>query len=226
VAGPPHQNADAASLLLTLVIGAVFVGAANAVRELVKERAIYERERAAGLSAGIYLLSKILILGLITGIQAALLVIIGMTGREMPAHGAVTSPILELIIAMAVLSIVSMAMGLLISAAVSTSEKTMPLLVLTALVQVILCGALIALPGKLVLEQLAWLAPSRWGMAATGATVDLNILQPPVGDTPPDSLWNHTQTAWLKDMGILVGLGLVFLTIAWWFLERLRPGRR
>jgi ABC-type transport system involved in multi-copper enzyme maturation permease subunit len=163
---------------------------------------------------------------LITGVQAALLVVIGMGGREMPEHGAVTSPLLELIIAMAVLSIVSMAMGLLISAAVSTSEKTMPLLVLTALVQVILCGALIALPGKIGLEQLAWLAPSRWGMAATGATVDLNNLQPPLHNTPPDGLWRHTQGAWLKDMGILVGLGLVFLTIAWWFLERLRPGRR
>ena len=226
VAGPLHQNADASSLLLTLVIGAVFVGAANAVRELVKERAIYQRERAAGLSAGIYLLSKILILGLITGIQAGLLVIIGMTGREMPSHGAVTSPLLELIIAMAVLSIVSMSMGLLISAAVSTSEKTMPLLVLTALVQVILCGALIALPGKLGLEQLAWIAPSRWGMAATGATVDLNNLQPPLHNTPPDTLWNHTQGAWLKDMSVLISLGLVFLVIAWWYLERLRPGRK
>jgi hypothetical protein len=47
-----------------------------------------------------------------------------------------------------------------------------------------------------------------------------------VRGTPPDSLWNHTEKAWLKDMGILLGLGLVFLTIAWWFLERLRPGRR
>jgi hypothetical protein len=27
-------------------------------------------------------------------------------------------------------------------------------------------------------------------------------------------------------MGILIGLGLVFLVIAWWYLERLRPGRR
>ena len=138
----------------------------------------------------------------------------------------VTAPILELIIAMAVLAIVSMMMGLLISAAVSTSEKTMPLLVLTALVQVILCGALIALPGKIGLEQLAWLAPSRWGMAATAATVDLNNLQPLLHDTPPDGLWRHTQDVWLKDMGILLGLGLVFVAIAWWFLERLRPGRR
>ena len=50
------NNAGAASLLLILVIGACLAGAANSVRELVKERAIYERERAAGLSSGAYLL--------------------------------------------------------------------------------------------------------------------------------------------------------------------------
>jgi hypothetical protein len=224
--GPPGQNADAASLLLTLIIGACFVGAANAVRELVKERAIYRRERAAGLSAGVYLLSKILILGLITGIQAVLLVVIGLGGRPMPVHGAVTSPLPELMLAMAGLAIVSMAMGLLVSAAVSTSEKTMPLLVLLSLAQVILCGALVALPGKLGLEQLALPAPSRWGMAATAATVDLNHLQPPLHNSPPDSLWRHDQTTWLTDLAVLAGLGMVFLVIAWWRLERLRPGRR
>jgi ABC-type multidrug transport system ATPase subunit len=226
LAGPLGQNADASSLLLTLVIGAVFVGAANAVRELVKERAIYRRERAAGLSAGVYLISKILILGLITGVQALLLVVIGMAGRKMPAHGAVTSPFLELMLAMVGLAIVSMAMGLLISAAVSTSEKTMPLLVLVSLAQVILCGALVALPGKIGLEQLGWLAPSRWGMAATAATVDLNHLQPPLHGSAADSLWRHDRSAWLKDMGVLTGIGLVFLIIAWQRLERLRPGRR
>jgi ABC-type multidrug transport system ATPase subunit/pSer/pThr/pTyr-binding forkhead associated (FHA) protein len=226
LAGPPGKNADAASLLLTLIIGACFVGAANAVRELVKERAIYRRERAAGLSAGVYLLSKILILSLITGVQAVLLVVIGLTGRTMPAHGALTSPLPELMLAMAGLAIVSMAMGLLVSAAVSTSEKTMPLLVLLSLAQVILCGALVALPGKVGLEQLAWLAPSRWGMAATAATVDLNHLQPPLHNTAPDTLWRHDQATWLKDMGVLAGLGLAFIVIAWWRLERLRPGRR
>ena len=48
--GPNNQGAE--SLLLILVICACFAGAANAVRELVKERPIYSRERAAGLSAG------------------------------------------------------------------------------------------------------------------------------------------------------------------------------
>jgi ABC-type multidrug transport system ATPase subunit/pSer/pThr/pTyr-binding forkhead associated (FHA) protein len=226
LAGPPGQNADASTVLLTLVIGAVFAGGANAVRELVKERAIYRRERAAGLSAGIYLLSKILILGLITGVQAMLLVVIGLAGRQMPAHGALISPLPELMLAMAGLAIVSMAMGLLVSAAVSTSEKTMPLLVLLSLTQVILCGALVALPGKVGLEQLAWLAPSRWGMAATAATVDVNTLLPQTSDQPPDSLWRHSGATWLTDMGVLAGLGLAFLVITWWRLERLRPGRR
>ncbi len=226
LAGPPGKNIDASSLLLTLVIGACFVGAANAVRELVKERAIYRRERAAGLSAGIYLLSKIMILGLITGVQSVLLVVIGLAGRQMPAHGAITSPLLELMVAMAALAIVSMAMGLCVSAVVSTSEKTMPLLVLLSLAQVILCGALVALPGNVGLEQLAYPAPSRWGMAATAATVDLNHIQPPLHSGRLDTLWNHDKTTWLTDMGVLLGIGVAFLMIAWWYLERLRPGRR
>ena len=226
LAGPPGQNDGASTVLLTLVIGAVFAGGANAVRELVKERAIYRRERAAGLSAAIYLLSKVLVLGLITGVQAMLLVVVGLVGRQMPAHGTLISPLPELMLAMAGLAIVSMSMGLLVSAMVSTSEKTMPLLVLLSLAQVILCGALVALPGKVGLEQLAWLAPSRWGMAATAATVDINTLQPPVHNAAPDPLWRHSATTWLTDMGVLAGLALAFLIIAWWRLERLRPGRR
>ena len=57
-------------MLLILVIGACFIGAANSVRELVKERPIYARERAAGLSSGAYLLSKLIVLGVISGVQA------------------------------------------------------------------------------------------------------------------------------------------------------------
>lgn len=50
-----------------------FIGSTNSVRELVKERAIYERERAAGLSRSAYLVSKITVLGLITGLQGMVL---------------------------------------------------------------------------------------------------------------------------------------------------------
>ena len=73
------------SVLLILIIGACFIGAANSVRELVKERSIYERERAAGLSSGTYLFSKLIVLGVISGVQAVVLVVLGLAGRQMPA---------------------------------------------------------------------------------------------------------------------------------------------
>ncbi|MGH3274092.1 MAG: FHA domain-containing protein [Streptosporangiaceae bacterium] len=176
-------NSDAISVLLVLVIGACFIGAANAVRELVKERAIYTRERAAGLSAGAYLLSKLLILAAVSAIQALILVGIGLLGRELPATGSFLRqlPLVELLTAMAVLAIVSMTLGLLISAIVNSSDKTMPLLVVGVMFQVILTGGIFPVAGKAGLEQIAWISPSRWGFAAVASTVQLNVIQQPPG---------------------------------------------
>jgi hypothetical protein len=53
--GGHPSNPGAESLLLILIISACFAGAFNAARELVKERAIYSRERAAGLAPASYL---------------------------------------------------------------------------------------------------------------------------------------------------------------------------
>jgi ABC-type multidrug transport system ATPase subunit len=81
-------NPDAIEILLILVMSACLIGAANAVRELVKERPIYHRERAAGLSPGAYLASKLTVLGVISAAQAVILVLIGVAGRPLPKHGA------------------------------------------------------------------------------------------------------------------------------------------
>jgi ABC-type multidrug transport system ATPase subunit len=189
-----RDNAAAESVLLILVICACFTGAANSVRELVKERHIYSRERAAGLSAGVYLLSKLVILGLISGLQAVVLVLIGLTGRQLPPQGSFLKhqPLIELMLAVGVLAIASMTLGLLISALVNTSEKTMPLLVVTVLFQVVLTGGLFALNGTAGIEQIAWLSPSRWGFAATASTVNLNVIIPgPVQVPAPVKASNH-----------------------------------
>jgi ABC transport system ATP-binding/permease protein len=267
-----HGNEDAISVLLVLVIGACFIGAANSVRELVKERAIYTRERAAGLSAGAYLVSKLLILAAISAIQSLILVGIGILGRKLPATGSFLHhlPLVELLIAMAVLSIVSMTLGLLISAMVNSSDKTMPLLVVGVMFQVILTGGIFPVAGKVGLEQISWVAPSRWGFAAVASTVKLNVIEqlpqaltgasPPApsgsasgaagsadaasgapsgtpaagsaapaaseASEPTDPLWDHTSSAWLKDMGLLIALGLVFTALSWWRLVKIKPGRR
>jgi ABC-type multidrug transport system ATPase subunit/pSer/pThr/pTyr-binding forkhead associated (FHA) protein len=224
LAGPARPDSNAEQLLLVLVVAGCFAGAANAVREIVKERAIYRRERATGLSPVAYLLSKFAVLGVITMLQTAVLVIVGLAGRPGPSKGAVftSTPMVELIVAIVFLGIASMALGLLISALVTTADKTMPLLVLLAMAQVIFSGALVPLHGKVGLDQVSWLAPSRWAMAASSSTVDLNHLLPTTGATP-DPLWRHGAQPWLLDLARLSAITLVAGILVLWLLRRLDP---
>ena len=224
--GPAHRNQNAEELLLMLVICACLSGAASSVRELVKERSIYIRERAAGLSSGAYLFSKILVLGVISILQSSVLVLIGLYGQKMPPRGAFLGvPLLEILIGIAMLSLASMCLGLLVSASVSTSEKAMPFLVLLTMAQVILSGGVVSLVGKQGLEQLAYIAPSRWGFGAVASTVNLNVIGV-VAPGSSDPLWAQTAGNWLHDMGILIGLGVLFSLFAWLRLRRLGPRRR
>lgn len=225
------DNLGAQSLLLVLAVGASFSGAANGIWEIIKERAIYSRERAAGLSAGAYLLSKIVVLGLISFLQAVLLVAVGLTGRPLPEQGALLThlPLLELLLATAVLGIASMTLALLISSLVNSSDKAIPLLVGIVMVQVVLSGGIFPLHGKAGIEQVAWLSPSRWGYAATAATTNLNKVLPassPMMTAGAEPLWDHTARTWLTDMGALLLLAVAFGLLAWRRLGTLRPLRR
>src|SRR5205085_9123919 len=131
----------------------------------------------------------------------------------------------ELILGMAVLAVASMAAGQLISAVVSSSDKTMPLLVVTVLAEVVLSGGVFKINGKAGLGQLSWLSPSRWGFGAVASTSDLNHITPPTGNTP-DPLWQHSPHVWLLDIGMQLALTVVLAGLAWWRLRRTSPGRR
>jgi ABC-type multidrug transport system permease subunit len=199
---------------------------ASSVRELVKERSILTRERAAGLSSGAYLTSKLLVLAVISIGQSTLLVLLGVSWRPIHHPGAFLTaiPLLELILGIALLAVASMCLGLLVSALVSTSEKAMPFLVLFTMVQVVLSGYVVPLDNNAGLKQLAVIAPSRWGLAAAASTVNLNKITAPA--TVTDPLWMQTSANWLRDMGIMVGLGVIFALLAYIKLRTLGPRRR
>jgi len=219
------SNGLAIQLLLILVMSACLIGVANAVRELVKERPIYIRERAAGLSPAAYLAAKLAVLGVISAVQSVVLVAIGLAGRPMPPRGVLTSlPLAEIMLGVAVLAIASMTAGLLISASVNSSDKTLPLLVVTVLVEVVLSGGVIRLNGSTGLEQLAWFTPSRWGFAAVASTVDLNHVTPPPPGNTPDPLWNHSVHVWAANMALQLALAACFTFFTWELLRR--PARR
>ena len=228
LAGTPGSNQNASETLLLLVVCACLSGTASSVRELVKERTIYIRERAAGLSSGAYLSSKLLVLGVIVVVQSVILVLLGLAGRPMPPQGSFLKsfPLFEILLAIAVLALASMCLGLLVSALVSTSEKAMPFLVLLTMVQVILSGGVISLVHKPGLSQLALIAPSRWGFGAVASTANLNVISPTAGGNFTDPLWTHDAATWLKDMGGQIALAIIFTLLAWFWLRRLGPRRR
>jgi ABC-type multidrug transport system ATPase subunit len=227
LAGLPRANQNAQQTLLLLIICACLSGAASSVRELVKERGIYIRERAAGLSCGAYVCSKLLVLGVIAVVQSFVLVLLGLAGRPLPPTGSLLTrlPLGELLLAVAALAVASMCLGLLVSSLVSTSEKAMPFLVLLTMIQVILSGGMLSLSGKAGLKQLALLAPAHWGFGALASTCNLNVISPSAANlTHP--LWNHTASTWLRDMSLTIALAAICALLTWIRLRRTGPRTR
>ncbi|WP_346776395.1 FHA domain-containing protein [Streptomyces sp. SID10362] len=218
-------NGTATTVLLILAVGACFAGAANSVRELIKERVIYERERATGLSRSAYLMSKVFVLGLITVFQGLLVGVIGFASREIPEEGLVLGgmTLVELSLPIMALGFTSMMFGLVISSLVKTAEKTMPLLVMFAIIQVVFTGCLFALNGAVGVNQFSYLMPSRWAVAAAGATLDFNKISPPEKGAEADPLWEHTVGAWGLDMVALIVLGVICGFFVARFLRRHEP---
>ncbi|MFD3549539.1 FHA domain-containing protein [Streptomyces sp. NPDC058655] len=208
---PSRFNGDAGTIMLILAVGMCFSGAANSVRELIKERVIYERERATGLSRSAYLMSKVIVLGVITAVQGVIICGIGFYPRDLPAEGLLMPPAVEICLSVIALGFTSMMFGLVISSLVKTAEKTMPLLVMFAIVQVVFTGILFQLYDSPGLEQFAWLMPSRWAIAAAGTTLNLGVLMPPWdADNPTntDPLWDATLGQWSLNITILLLIGI------------------
>lgn len=160
---------EASQRLIVLIVAACLMGTALAIRELVGERPIFKREYAVGLSPGVYFISKVLVLGtagFVQGLLVTFLATVGLPG----ADGDIGT--LRVAIAIASLTFTMVVIGLALSAVVTSTEQTMPALVGMVMVQLVLSGALFEIAGRVLLEQIAWLSPSRWGYAAAASAMD------------------------------------------------------
>jgi hypothetical protein len=219
---PAGFSLEAQQLLVVLGVGAAFLGTAAAIREIVSEAAIYKRERAVGLSPGAYLGSKVFVFTVINTIQTVVFVYLAVLGRPGPAQSLVINPpIVEIMVGVALVAIVSTTLGLLVSTLVRTTEQTTPVLVVTVMTQLVLSGGLFLLAGRPLLDQLSWLSPTRWGLAAGASTVDLTRIVPSMSDP----LWAHTVGSWVRAIVLLVVQAAVLTVATRFALRRLEPGR-
>jgi ABC transport system ATP-binding/permease protein len=237
-------------VLLTLVLATTWLGASNAARELGRELPIFRRERGVGLSITAYLGSKVLVLGAVTVLQAAVIVALGAARQGGPVDAvALGSPWLELTAAVAASGMAAVGLGLLVSALVGRLERAMTILPVLIIVEMILAlgGIFPDVVSKPGLKQLSYVASTQWGFSAGASTAGLNDLEPlnglaravptldlanPAAATRglADALrgeprWNHSAGAWGVSMLALAGLSVVTIAGAGFALRRYDPHR-
>jgi ABC transport system ATP-binding/permease protein len=216
-ANPRGPDADeAAQIVMLLNISAVFMGSALTIRDLVGERAIFQREQAAGLSATAYLLAKIGVYGVTAAVQTSVLTAIVVAGKGAPTRGAVVAgnPILELYLTLTATAAVAALTGLALSATARSHDQIMPMLVIAVMLSMVFCGGLIPVTGRPILDQLSWTIPARWGFASTASTTDLRAIAPLTPQS--ETLWSHDVSRWLLNMTMLIALGAILAGWARW----------
>jgi len=214
-------------ILVLLNVGAIFMGTALTIRALIGERAIFLREQAVGLSTSAYILAKVFVFALFALLQSAIVVGINVWGKKW-GPGAVTSGAvipprtLELYVDVAACCVGAAMTGLALSALAKSNEQIMPLLVIAIMSQLVFQGGMIPVTGRIVLDQLSWITPARWGFASTASTIDLLRLVPgPL--TPQDSHWRHTPGAWWFNIGMLGVICVSYVSFVRWKI-RLKAG--
>jgi energy-coupling factor transporter ATP-binding protein EcfA2 len=179
---------QATMLLWLVIVGATWLGTSNAIREIVKESAIYQRERAVGLSVVSYIASKVAVLAPITLIQTLILVAIAIVPQHpppddpthllrMPEHGsAIGSMLAEIAVVVAAAGIAGMALGLFISALVRTSDRALVLLPIVLIAQIVASEPLFA-SSSAALAPVETVSSAQWATASLASTTDLNRIR-------------------------------------------------
>lgn len=240
VGAPDFERASLARrVLFVFTCAAIWVGFASSLQEIVKESAIYLRERLVNLGLFGYLGSKVLTLGGLAVLQSLLISIVILIGFKSPSPrlyfdtryidgASVLIPwFLGVVITTFLTLLTSISLGLMVSASVKNitqANSTLPLLLLP---QIIFAGVLFNMEklGKYI----SWLMLSRWSVGAYGILDDVNFLVPPpqyvegkLIDSPikVHPMFDVTLGNLALNWGILLLHTIIYLGITFWLQKR------
>ena len=230
----PGDGGDAQKTLFIMAFAAVMFGGLNGAREIVKEAAIYRRERTVNLGIAPYIFSKFVVLGAFSLLQAFILVYFVNLAAPFDQLNKTAiifkgNMFLEIYISMALTAVAGLMTGLLISAIVPNNDRAMSLVPLPLIPQVIFAGVVFNLDTT-NLQIPAAFFPARWAMAAMGSSVGLHNDQigtdnfSNIGNLFPTTVSNpnnldpvqHLLLSW----GFLIALIVVQGFLIAWFLKK------
>lgn len=198
----------ATQVLFVFTCAALWVGLSSSLQEIVKESAIYLRERLVNLGLFAYLASKVTILSSLALAQTLLIVIVIILGFKSPQPQLISWH-LGLFMTTFLTLLASFSLGLLVSTIVKNSSQANSALPLLLLPQIIFSGVLFETETG-INKLLSWLMLSRWSVGAYGTLVNINALVPaptklPDGSTIPpvvevthvyDATWENLTLNW------------------------------
>jgi fumarate reductase subunit C len=179
---------DAQRVIFLLALAAVFLGANTSAQEIVKEIPIYLRERLVGLRIVPYVLSKFVVLAVLSLAQSVLLVLFALWSTGLPPNGALLGSLglVELIIGVWLTTLGGVGMGLLISAWAPNTDIATSVVPMLLVFQIMLAGLIFPLNDCIVFvdeprvavcsDVLSYPIVARWATDSLGTTAELNRL--------------------------------------------------
>ncbi len=169
---PGGNPPQAIQMLFLAAITVIWLGSIDAAREIVKEQAVFERESAIGTRLSAYLASKLIVLCGLVSVQTLLYA--GILFAFRPLHEPASSWLAMLAILL-MTGYAAVAMGLLISAAVSSEAQAMSVIPLAVIPQLLFAGTIVPLaqmpePAHTIANAIF----AQWSLAGIGDAVDMN----------------------------------------------------
>ncbi len=214
-------------VLFVFTCACLWVGLSSSLQEIVKESAIYIRERLVNLGLFAYLGSKVIVLGLLAILQTLLITVVIILGFQNPQPVLISWPIgVSITTFLTLISCISL--GLMISSIVKNGSQANSALPLILLPQIIFSGVLFEMTG--IASKFSWLMLSRWSVAAYGSLVNVNEMVPELTKLPDGSTvtlpfsgsdvynlnWENLGLSW----GVLCLHSLIYLVLTICFQKR------
>ena len=136
-----EQARSIKGIVFAMLLSMLWCAGTSSVREIVKERSVFEHEKRFGVRTGPWLVSKLLFLFGVVVVQALSMLLIVRVGTRLPCAPA---PVFFVLVFTGFSGI---AVGLLVSAFSKTSERSMVVLPIILIAQAIFAGVLFTLSG-------------------------------------------------------------------------------
>lgn len=175
LAGSFEVVTSAQRLLFMMALAVSLLGIFAAAYEIINERGIYSRERLVNLKIMPYLFSKIAVLALFALLQCLLLLVVIGFAVTYPSQGVFLPSMLEMYITLFLASLAAITLGLLVSAALRSTDTVIYVVLLILFAQILFGGAIFELNGPT--ELLSYTTTTRWTLDGLGSTVNMQALK-------------------------------------------------